>query len=89
MREDLEVSGKQIADFEERNIKLNTARDEAMTKKLSAQEELNYCKSDSFWKHVIVDFKSGGDFVKDVGKEADTFLDKRYVNIIRQLHHHF
>lgn len=48
LREDLEVSGKQIADFEERNIQLNTARDEAITKKLSAQEELNYCKFNSF-----------------------------------------
>lgn len=64
-------------------------RDKAVDKKLSAQEELKYCKSDNFRKHVIEDFKSDGKFVKKVGNEAATFLDKGCVHIIRKLHHHF
>lgn len=89
MQDELEVSEKRIADLEERNIQLNTARDEVFAKKLSTQEELNYYKSDSFRKHVIDDFKRGADFVKEVGKEATTFLDKGWVHIIQKLHHHF
>lgn len=89
MREDLKVLGKQIADLEERNVQFNIARDEPVAEKLSTQEELNYCKFDSFRKHVIDDFRSGGEFAKEVGKEAATYLDKGSVHIIWQLHHHF
>lgn len=89
MRDNLEIFGKQIAELEERNIQLNTTRDEVVAEKLSTQEELNYSKSDSFRKHVIDDFKSGADYMNEVGKEATTFLDKGCVHIIQQLHHHF
>lgn len=60
LREDLELSGKRIGDLEERNMQLNTARDEAITTRLSAQEELAYYKSKGFKKYIIDDFKSSG-----------------------------
>lgn len=87
--EDLEILEKRIVNLKERNVQLNTMRDKMVDKKLFAQEELNYCKSDNFRNQVIDDFKSVGEFVKKVGNEAATFLDKGCVHIIRQLHHHF
>lgn len=89
LREDLELAGKRIGDLKERNMQLNTAWDEAVAANISVQEELAYCKFGSFKKHVIDDFKSGGEFVEEVGKEAATYIDKGCVYIIKQLHHHF
>lgn len=57
--------------------------------RLSAQKELDYYKSKNFKKHIIDDFKSSGEFVSAMGKEAISFIDKVCVHIIRQLHHHF
>lgn len=89
LREDLELSGYRIGDLEEKNLQLNSARDEAIVVRLSAQKELDYYKSKNFKKHIIDDFKSSGEFVSAMGKEAISFIGKGCIHIIRQLYHHF
>lgn len=75
-----------LAELETANINLNTARDEAITSRISTQEELNFCKLDRYKKNIIDNFKSLAEYTEEIGHETGSFLDKGYVHIIHQLY---
>lgn len=90
LRERLAKAERRIAKLEAANVDLNIARDEAISSRISAQEELKYCKSDRFKKNIIDDdFKSSAGYNKEIGREAGSFLDKDCIHIIRQFHSYF
>lgn len=89
LRERLLKAEERVEELEATNFALNTARDEAIAGCISTQEELNFCRSDTFKKNIIDDFKSLTTYHEEIDREARSFLDKGYVHIIRLLHPHF
>lgn len=78
-----------MAELEVTNVMLNTALGVAIAGRITVKEELNYCKSDSYKKHVIDDYKSSSKYNAELGRDACSFLNKSCVNIICQLHPYF
>lgn len=89
LKEKLARPEGRVVELEATNVTLNTTRDEAIAGRIAVQEELTYCKSENYKKNIIDDFKSSVEYNAEMGREANSYLDKGCVHIIRQLHHHF